>query len=110
MAAMVAPLGQYRFRRVTEVSTRVRSSKRAVEEVSPEALHRFPDEPWHWDEEPAEFGHESTGRVQTQLCVDLDGTLLRGDMVWECIVSLFRVQPLALFLIPWWLLQGVARC
>ena len=61
------------------------------------------------DETQARLGDDSSRSVRTQLCVDLDGTLLRGDMVWECIVSLFRVQPLALFLIPFWLLRGVAR-
>ncbi len=47
--------------------------------------------------------------VQAPLCVDLDGTLLHGDMLWEGIVSLFRTDPLALLLIPFWLMRGMAR-
>jgi 4-hydroxybenzoate polyprenyltransferase/phosphoserine phosphatase len=93
-----------------EVSTRVQSSKHTAEEVSSEALERFASDPWHLDEAPLGIADDCSSPLQTWLCVDLDGTLLRGDMVWECIVSLFRVQPLALFLIPVWLLRGVARC
>jgi len=60
-------------------------------------------------EKQAGIADDPLGSVQTPLCVDLDGTLLHGDMLWECIVSLFREQPLALFLIPLWLLSGMAR-
>src|ERR1035438_6012611 len=27
------------------------------------------------------------------LCVDLDGTLIRGDLFWECILVLLRTRP-----------------
>ena len=46
---------------------------------------------------------------EAPLCVDLDGTLVRTDLAWECILSLFKSQPLALFLIPVWLLRGRAQ-
>jgi len=42
------------------------------------------------------------------LCVDLDGTLLKTDMMWECVISLLKVNPAALLGAPAWLLQGRA--
>ena len=42
------------------------------------------------------------------LCVDLDGTLIRGDLVWECVLALLKTHPLALFFLPFWLLSGKA--
>jgi len=42
------------------------------------------------------------------LCVDLDGTLLRSDLLWESVVRLLQ-RPWLLPLIPLWLLQGKAR-
>jgi hypothetical protein len=43
------------------------------------------------------------------LAVDLDGTLIATDLLWEGLFLLLRQQPLALFLVPFWLLQGPAR-
>jgi phosphoserine phosphatase len=40
--------------------------------------------------------------------VDLDGTLLKTDLIWECIISLLKVRPFLLFRIPFWLLEGRA--
>ena len=40
------------------------------------------------------------------LCVDLDGTLIRTDLLWECVLSLLKLRPLTLFLLPIWLLGG----
>ena len=42
------------------------------------------------------------------LCVDLDGTILKTDLLWECMISLIQVQPSALLLLPIWLMQGKA--
>jgi 4-hydroxybenzoate polyprenyltransferase/phosphoserine phosphatase len=42
------------------------------------------------------------------LCVDLDGTLIRGDLFWECILALLRTSPFTLLLTPFWLLSGRA--
>ena len=42
------------------------------------------------------------------LCVDLDGTLLATDMLWESIVLLARQRPARLALLPFWLLGGKA--
>lgn len=43
------------------------------------------------------------------LCVDLDGTLLATDILWESVVLLARTRPAKLFLLPFWLLGGKAR-
>lgn len=43
------------------------------------------------------------------LCVDLDGTLLRGDLLWECVLSLLKTSPLTLFLLPVWIASGTAN-
>ncbi|MEN7530154.1 MULTISPECIES: UbiA family prenyltransferase [unclassified Cupriavidus] len=40
------------------------------------------------------------------LCVDLDGTLIHGDLLMETCVALLRKNPLYLFLLPWWLFRG----
>jgi len=42
------------------------------------------------------------------LCVDLDGTLVKGDLLWECILLLLKRKPLWLVLLPYWLLRGKA--
>ena len=40
------------------------------------------------------------------LCVDLDGTLVRSDLLSESIIILLKTRPLTFFLIPFWLLAG----
>jgi 4-hydroxybenzoate polyprenyltransferase len=40
------------------------------------------------------------------LCVDLDGTLIRGNVLWESLVVLLKTNPIAFFLVPFWLLSG----
>jgi 4-hydroxybenzoate polyprenyltransferase/phosphoserine phosphatase len=42
------------------------------------------------------------------LVVDLDGTLVKSDLLVESLVALLRRNPLYLFLLPLWLLQGTA--
>ena len=42
------------------------------------------------------------------LCVDLDGTLIRGNLLWECILLLIRTRASTLLLLPFWLLRGRA--
>jgi 4-hydroxybenzoate polyprenyltransferase/phosphoserine phosphatase len=46
--------------------------------------------------------------MDVPLCVDLDGTLLRTDMVWESLVQLLKRNPLYIFLVLGWLLRGRA--
>lgn len=42
------------------------------------------------------------------LCVDLDGTLIKTDLLLESFLSLFKLNPLYIFLAPFWLLRGKA--
>src|SRR6516164_465669 len=43
------------------------------------------------------------------LVVDLDGTLIKTDLLVESVCSLLRQEPLALMALPIWLLQGRAH-
>ncbi len=43
------------------------------------------------------------------LCVDLDGTLLRTDTLYECLFQLLLESPLMIFMIPYWALRGRVR-
>ena len=40
------------------------------------------------------------------LAVDLDGTLIATDLLWEGLFLLLRKNPLYLFLVPFWLRRG----
>lgn len=51
---------------------------------------------------------ETAGQIQPPLAVDLDGTLIRTDMMWESLARLLRDRPLAALAIPLWLLRGRA--
>jgi 4-hydroxybenzoate polyprenyltransferase/phosphoserine phosphatase len=42
------------------------------------------------------------------LAVDLDGTLIATDLLWEGLFLLLRKNPLYLFLVPFWLARGPA--
>lgn len=64
---------------------------------------------WDWAQTQTDVAFDTPAAVQAPLCVDLDGTLLHGDILWEGIVSLFRTAPLALFWLPFWLMSGMAR-
>ena len=46
--------------------------------------------------------------IAQNICVDLDGTLIATDMIWECVLELARSRPLMLLLLPFWLLRGRA--
>jgi 4-hydroxybenzoate polyprenyltransferase len=41
--------------------------------------------------------------------VDLDGTLIATDLLWEGLFLLLRKHPLCLFMLPFWVLSGPAR-
>ena len=47
-------------------------------------------------------------RTDRALCVDLDGTLLRSDLLYESLLALLAQNPLYIFLLPLWLLRGKA--
>src|SRR2546430_1023010 len=43
------------------------------------------------------------------LCIDLDGTLVKTDTLWESVIALLKDHPWQGLLLPVWLLQGKAR-
>jgi len=43
------------------------------------------------------------------LCVDLDGTLINTDLLWESMLQLIRQNPLWLPALPFWWLRGRAN-
>jgi len=45
---------------------------------------------------------------EVALCVDLDGTLVRSDLLYESVLLLLARNPLYVFLLPIWLLKGRA--
>jgi 4-hydroxybenzoate polyprenyltransferase len=49
-----------------------------------------------------------TSSATIPLCVDLDGTLIRTDMLLETLILLLKWKPWCVFLLPFWLLQGKA--
>jgi 4-hydroxybenzoate polyprenyltransferase/phosphoserine phosphatase len=51
----------------------------------------------------------ATRPASVPLCVDLDGTLVRTDLVWETFVRAVKRQPWCLLLAPLWLLKGRAH-
>ena len=42
------------------------------------------------------------------LCVDLDGTLIKTDLLWESLLVLLKQNPLLVVLLPLWLFRGKA--
>ncbi len=51
----------------------------------------------------------STGRKDlVPLCVDLDGTLIKTDLMCESMVRLLKRNPLYVFVLPFWWLKGRA--
>lgn len=56
------------------------------------------------DEPPADAVADTT-----PLAVDVDGTLIRGDLLAEGIARLLTASPASLLALPWWLAGGRAR-
>lgn len=44
--------------------------------------------------------------MKPPICVDLDGTLLRTDMLYESVLVALRRRPWIFFLLPFWMLAG----
>ena len=44
----------------------------------------------------------------TPLCVDLDGSLIASDTLWEGLAALLMQKPLMIFQVIGWLLAGKA--
>ena len=53
-------------------------------------------------------GTQTAQQQSPVLCVDLDGTLIRGNLLWECVLVLLKTRPTVFFLLPFWLLRGRA--
>jgi 4-hydroxybenzoate polyprenyltransferase/phosphoserine phosphatase len=53
-------------------------------------------------------GAKPARELSPVLCVDLDGTLIRGNVLWECVLVLLKTRPITLLLLPFWLLAGRA--
>ena len=47
-------------------------------------------------------------RSNIPLCVDLDGTLVKTDMLLECALRLIKHRPLMMFQMIIWLCRGKA--
>lgn len=46
------------------------------------------------------------GSATLPLCVDLDGTLIKTDLLWEYFALLINQSPWLLMLVPFWFLRG----
>src|SRR5438270_11662198 len=51
----------------------------------------------------------SSPTTMIPLCVDLDGTLIRTDILWESLLQLLKRNPLYLLALPFWLVRGRAN-
>ena len=54
-------------------------------------------------------GKIETDSFDVPLCVDLDGTLIRSDLLLESLLILLKESPWIFFLLPIWLLEGKAN-
>jgi len=50
-----------------------------------------------------------TEDTSVPLCVDLDGTLINTDMLWESLKDVARKKPWCILAFPFWFLQGRAH-
>jgi 4-hydroxybenzoate polyprenyltransferase/phosphoserine phosphatase len=50
----------------------------------------------------------ATEQKSVPLCVDLDGTLIRSDLLWESMLRLVRLNPFWALMLPIWLTRGRA--
>ena len=53
-------------------------------------------------------GAEDKASLSEPLCVDLDGTLVKGDTLLDSVIVLARQSPRSLLQLPLWILQGKA--
>lgn len=53
--------------------------------------------------------HDRASDLSTPLCVDLDGTLLKSDVLVESLFAMLRQNFLFVLLLPFWLLRGKAH-
>jgi 4-hydroxybenzoate polyprenyltransferase/phosphoserine phosphatase len=57
---------------------------------------------------PLPMPDDPTAHQEPPLCVDLDGTLLQTDLLYETVLALVKRSPLSLLLLPLWLVRGRA--
>lgn len=55
-----------------------------------------------------DINDNKTIHMQNPLCVDLDGSLIKTDLLHESLLLLLKQHPFAIFLLPFWLLKGKA--
>jgi 4-hydroxybenzoate polyprenyltransferase len=48
------------------------------------------------------------GSTSVPLCVDLDGTVIYTDLLWESLIQLLARKPWLLLVVPFWLISGPA--
>jgi len=53
-------------------------------------------------------GTKTAKAAPSVLCVDLDGTLIRGNLLWECVLILLKTHPATCLRLPVWLMRGRA--
>jgi len=75
--------------------------KRASWQTKPE--HPVPR---RYNKETSMENRHTAAAAPLPFCVDLDGTLIHTDLVFESLVSAFKRAPWVLFLLPLWLLRG----
>jgi phosphoserine phosphatase len=46
--------------------------------------------------------------IQIPICVDLDGTLIRTDLLWEALLAYARAHPISVLALPVQLIRGRA--
>lgn len=62
--------------------------------------------PDHQKEKFEDFSQDIDRKIP--ICIDLDGTLLWTDLLWESIFTLLKEKPHLLPLLPFWLFRGKA--
>lgn len=55
-----------------------------------------------------DVGGSSANRRSPALCIDLDGTLLKSDLLLESVLALLAKNPFLIFVMPFWLFAGKA--
>jgi 4-hydroxybenzoate polyprenyltransferase len=51
-------------------------------------------------------GASEVEAIHRPLCVDLDGTLIKTDLLFEQVLLLIKQSPWTMFLVLWWFLRG----
>jgi len=68
-----------------------------------------PGKPGRENSKPGGLGGPDPERRGLPLAVDLDGTLVATDTLWESALALLRQRPGSVFALPFWVLGGRAR-